>query len=85
MNTKGDELAQLSKTWNPRKWLEVRREIKKFSEKGFNMYILTMVLYATYMNLYLILTKNIGKIKAHQATTLSIRFFRGYYSDFRYK
>ena len=58
MATKGEELAQLRKTWNPRRWLRVRQEIKEFSENGFDLYILTLVLYATYVNLYLILTQN---------------------------
>ena len=84
MAARGDELAQLSKTWNPRKWLEVRRDIKRFNQNGFGLYVQTMVLYTTYINLYPVLTKNIEKVKAHQTTTLSIRFFRGFYPGSRY-
>ena len=84
MAARGDELAELSKTWNPRKWLEVRRDIKTFNRNGLRLYKRTMVLYTTYINLYPVLTKNIGKVNAHQTTTLSIRFFRGYYPSSRY-
>jgi len=72
MLTKGEELELQCKTWNPRRWLGVRRDIKKFSQKGFKLYILTVVLHTIHVNAYLKLTKDTGKIKDHQTTASSI-------------
>lgn len=52
MVKRGEELELLKKTWNPRRWLGVRRDIKKFSERGFKLYILTVVLHTIHANAY---------------------------------
>lgn len=84
MTTQGKELQRRSKTWNPRRWLGVRRDIKKFSETSFDLYILTVVLYSIHVNAYLILTEDAEKIKDHRSIASCLCCLRGYYPGFRY-
>ena len=52
MVTRGEELERLRKTWNPRKWPGVRRDIKEYSERSFELYILTVVLHTIHDTIF---------------------------------
>jgi len=84
MVTRGEELERQNKTWNPRRRLGVRRDIKEFSKRGFELYILTVVLHTIYVNVYSRLTKDTEKITDHQTTAFFTCFLKGYYPGFRY-
>jgi len=75
-------LERQSKTWNPKRWFGVRRDIKEFSERGFELYILTVVQHLIHVNAYLRLTKDTGKIRDSQTT--STDSLKGHYPGFRY-
>jgi len=84
MTKQGDELERRSKTWNLLKRLRVRRDIKKFGETSFDLYILTVVLHTIHVNAYLTLTKDAEKIKDHRSIASCSCSLRGYYPCFRY-
>lgn len=84
MSIQGNELERISKTWNPRRRLEARREIKIFSQASFQLYIITMVLPTTHDGPQLLI-KNAEKIKHSQAPASSAAcFLGGYHPSYRY-
>lgn len=84
MTELGTRLAQQSSKWNPRRWLEHRRDIKKFSDAGYDLYILTVVLYTAHDDPHPLLIKNAEKISNTQRTTTSSCFLRGYHPGYKY-